>query len=67
MKFSGKMSVMIILKVRKSQASTLSLEETFLGKLQGCGGGGGVKLSPQAFLGLIKRCDANAKDVSILF
>ena len=65
MKFSGKISVVIILKVRKSQASTLSLEETFLGKLQGCGGG--VKLSPQAFLGLIKRCDANAKDVSILF
>ena len=53
MKFSGKMSVMIILKVRKSQASTLSLE--------------GVKLPPQAFLGLIKRCDANAKEVSVLF
>ena len=66
MKFSGKMSVMIILKVRKSQASTLSLEETFLGKLQGWGGGG-VKLPPQAFLGLIKRCDANATEVSILF
>ena len=43
MKFSGKMSVMIILKVTKSQASTLSLEEAFLGKLQGWGG---VKLPP---------------------
>ena len=66
MKFSGKMSVMIILKVTKSQASTLSLEEAFLGKLQGWGGGSDCP-PPPAFLGLIKRCDANAKEVSILF
>ena len=65
MKFSGKMSVMIILKVTKSQASTLSLEEAFLGKLQGWGGSNCPP--PPAFLGLIKRCDANAKEVSILF
>ena len=48
MKFSGKMSVMIILKVTKSQASTLSLEEAFLGKLQGWGGGQIAPL-PQLF------------------
>ena len=37
MKFSGKMSLMIILKVKKKQQQgfTLSLEDTFLEKPQG--------------------------------
>ena len=43
MKFSGKMRLMIILKVTKSQGFTLSLEDTFFEKPQE---GGGVKLTP---------------------
>ena len=35
MKFSGKMQLMIILKVRKNQGFTLSLEDTFFEKSQG--------------------------------
>ena len=35
MKFSGKMCVMIILKVRKNQGFTLSLEDIFFEKPQG--------------------------------
>ena len=34
MKFSGKMSLMIVLKVTKKQSFTLSLEDTFLEKPQ---------------------------------
>ena len=36
MKFSGKMWLMIILKVPKNHAFTLSLEDTFLKNPQGC-------------------------------
>ena len=36
MKFSGKMWLMIILKVPKNHGFTLSLEYTFLKKPQGC-------------------------------
>ena len=36
MKFSGKMWLMIVLKVTKNQGFTLSLENTFLEKPQGC-------------------------------
>ena len=51
MKFSGKMSFKMILKVTKNQAFTLSLEVTFFGKPQG--GRGEVKLTPTpAVLGL---------------
>ena len=39
MKFSGKMWLMIILKVTKNQGLTLSLENTFLEKPQGGEGG----------------------------
>ena len=48
MKFSGKMYLMIILKVTKKQGFTLSLEDTFFKKTQeGWGwGAGGVKLTP---------------------
>ena len=35
MKFSGKMCLMIILKVTKNQGLTLSLEDTFIEKRQG--------------------------------
>ena len=54
MKFSGKMCIMIILKVTKNpQDFTLSLEDTFFKKPQGVGG---VKLTlpppPPAALGL---------------
>ena len=35
MKFSGKMRLMIIFKVRKKQGFILSLEDTFLEKPQG--------------------------------
>ena len=35
MKFSGKINLMIILKVIKKQGLTLSLEGTFFKKLQG--------------------------------
>ena len=38
MKFSGKMCLMIILKVTKDQGFTFSLEDTFFEKLQGGGG-----------------------------
>ena len=38
MKFSGKMCLMIILKVTKNQGFTLSLEDTFFEKPQGVGG-----------------------------
>ena len=38
MKFSGKMCLMIILKVTKNQGFTLSLEDTFFKKPQGWGG-----------------------------
>ena len=36
MKISGKMCLMIILKVTKNQGFTLSLEDTFFEKPQGC-------------------------------
>ena len=49
MKFSGKMCFKIILKVTKNQGFTLSLEDTFFEKPKG---GGGVKLTPPAVLGL---------------
>ena len=39
MKFSGKMWLMIILKITKKQSYTLSLENTFLEKLQEGEGG----------------------------
>ena len=39
MKFSGKMRLMIILKVSKNQGFTLSLEDTFFEKPQEGGGG----------------------------
>ena len=60
MKFSGKMCLMIILKVTKKQGFTLPLEDTFFEKPQGKGGGqihrGGqidrLPPSPPAFLGL---------------
>ena len=39
MKFSGKMSLMIILKVTKIQGFTLSLEDTFFEKPEGRGEG----------------------------
>ena len=42
MKFSGKMGLMIILKVTKNQGLALSLEDTFFEKLQGTGGGAAV-------------------------
>ena len=38
MKFSGKMCLMIILKVTKNQGFTLSLEDTFFEKPQGLRG-----------------------------
>ena len=43
--FSGKMWLMIILKVKKEQGFTLSLEDTFFEKPQGWG----VKLTLQLF------------------
>ena len=53
MKFSGKMCLMIILKVTKKQSFTISLEDTFFEKPRG-GWGWGVKLTPipPAILGL---------------
>ena len=48
MKFSGKMCLMIILKVTKDQGFTLSLEDTFFENPQGVE----VKLTPPAVLGL---------------
>ena len=50
MKFSGKMCLMIILKVTKNQDFTLCLEDTIFEKPQG----GKVKLIPPAVLGLSK-------------
>ena len=47
MKFSGKMWLMIILKVTKNQGFTLPLEDIFFEKPQG-----GGKLNPPAVLGL---------------
>ena len=52
MKFSEKMRLLIILKVKENQDFTLSLEDTFLEKPQGgrpwgSGGGGGIDLHPQ--------------------
>ena len=48
--FSGKLCLMIILKVTKNQGSTRSLEDTFLGKPQsGVSRGGGGQMKPQAF------------------
>ena len=46
MKFSGKMYLMIILKVTKNQSFTLSLEDTFFEKQKG------VKLTLGVVLGL---------------
>ena len=45
LKFSGKMWLMIILKLTKNHGSTVSLEDALSGKPQGGGGagGGGVK------------------------
>ena len=40
MKFSGKMSLMMILNVTNDQGFTLSLQDTLLDKLQRDGGGG---------------------------
>ena len=37
---------MVILKVRKNQPFSLSLEDTFFEKPEGGKGGGGVKLTP---------------------
>ena len=48
MKFSGKMCLMIILKVTEDQGFTLSLEDTFFENPQGVE----VKLTPPAGLGL---------------
>ena len=48
MKFSGKMCLMIILKVTKNQGFTLFLEDTFFEKPQG----GGGQIDPPAVLGL---------------
>ena len=50
MKFSGKMCLMTLLKVTKNQSFTITLEDTYFKKPQG--GGGGVKLTPPAVLGL---------------
>ena len=49
MKISGKMCLKIILQVTKNQGFTLSLQDTFFEKPQG---GGGVKLTLPAILGL---------------
>ena len=54
MKFSEKMRLLIILKVKENQDFTLSLEDTFLEKPQGrrpwgWGGGGEIDLHPQQY------------------
>ena len=49
MKFSGKMSFKMILKITKNQAFTLSLEVTFFGKPQGGRGGGQIDPHPSCF------------------
>ena len=48
MKFSGKVCLKIVLKVRKNQGLTLSLEDTFFEKPQG-EGGGQIDPPPQPF------------------
>ena len=55
MKFSEKMRLLIILKVKENQDFTLSLEDTFLEKPQGgrpwgCGGGGELTSIPNSLL-----------------
>ena len=52
MKFSGKMCLMIMLKVTKNQGFTLCLEDTFFEKQQGRGGGGQIDTLPPIVLGL---------------
>ena len=53
MKFSGKMYLKIILKVRKNRSLTLSLEDTFSKKTQeGRRGEGKLNPPPLAVLGL---------------
>ena len=53
MKFSGKMFLMIILKVTKNQGFTLPLEDTFFEKPHRAGGGGLTTTPfPPAVLGL---------------
>ena len=52
MKFPRKMYLKIILKVTKNQGFPLSLEDTFFKNPQRGRRGGGVKLTPSAFLGL---------------
>ena len=59
MKTSGKMWLMIILKVIQNQAFTLSLEDAFLQKPQkgwggGWGGGGGAQNDPSSLLSVKK-------------
>ena len=49
MNFSGKMWLIIIAKVCKSQGFTLSLEGKFLKRLQGGGGGRGQTDRPRLF------------------
>ena len=49
MKFSGNISLMIILKVTKKQGFTLSLKKTFIKKVTG-----GGQIDFPAFLGLKK-------------
>ena len=58
MKFSGKMCLMIILKVRKNQGFTLSVEDTFFEKLQG-----GQIDSPPAVLGLSSNVDKRMQSI----
>ena len=55
MKFSEKMWLMVILKVRKNQPFSLSLEDTFFEKPEGEKGGGGLNWPPAAVLGLMVR------------
>ena len=53
--FSGKMWLMIIIKVTKNQGFTIFLEVTFFEKPQWEGGGGGSQIVPSpAVLGLKK-------------
>ena len=42
MKFSEKMSLMVILEFTKNQDSTFSFERHLFGKITGGGGGGGM-------------------------
>ena len=53
MKFSGKMCLVIILKVTKNQGFIICLEDTIFKKPQGVGGGRGGQIDPpSAVLGL---------------